>query len=104
MLLLPEADMERVIPWKELEEEVSPVAPSMKPGQLGGRPAYPLSVMLRIYLCQKKKPVGGELTESDKARNRKLSSRRAIGEHPFPRKLHSGGGSNIAISDPKRRE
>ena len=34
-------------------------------------------------LTPKKKPVGGELTESDKARNRKLSGRRAIGEHPF---------------------
>jgi IS5 family transposase len=46
------ADMERVVPWKELEEVVSPVAPSMKPGQSGGRPAYPVSVTLRIYLCQ----------------------------------------------------
>ncbi len=44
--------MERVVPWKELKEEVSPVAPSMKPGQLRGRPAYPVSVILRIYLCQ----------------------------------------------------
>jgi IS5 family transposase len=34
-------------------------------------------------LTPKKKPVGGELTDSDKARNRKLSGRRTIGEHSF---------------------
>ena len=34
-------------------------------------------------LPPKKKPVGGELTESDKARNRK---------QPFPRTLNSGAG------------
>jgi hypothetical protein len=45
------ADMEQVVPWKELEEEVSPVA-------------------------QRR-----EFTESEKARNRMISGRRAIGEH-----------------------
>ncbi len=37
-----------------------------------------------------------------------MRSARFIGavylKRPFPRKLHSGDGSNIAISDPKRRD
>jgi hypothetical protein len=81
--------MERVVPWKELEEEVSPVAPSMKPGQLRGRPAeHPLHAIQSL---------------PDETR-----SARSIGavylKQPFPRKLPGGGGSNIAISAPKRRD
>lgn len=34
-------------------------------------------------LTPKKKPVGGKLTEDERERNRRLSARRAIGEHPF---------------------
>ena len=38
--------MERAVARKELEEEVSPVTPRMTPGEAGGPPAYPISVML----------------------------------------------------------
>ena len=34
-------------------------------------------------LTPKKKPVGRDLTEEERERNRRLSARRAIGEHPF---------------------
>lgn len=45
-------EMELVVPWKELVKLIAPVAPRCKPGATGGRPAYPVEVMLRIYLCQ----------------------------------------------------
>jgi hypothetical protein len=104
------ADMERAFTWKELEEEVYPVNPRMTPGDHAKEADVAMLPTLlhgeesevigdRAYcsepdreeledqgvrlLTPKKKPVGGELTESDKARNRKLSGRRAIGEHPF---------------------
>lgn len=44
--------MERVIPWKELEKLIRPVAPRTVPSEVGGRPAHPVWVMLRIYFCQ----------------------------------------------------
>ena len=34
-------------------------------------------------LTPQKKPVGGVLTEEERERNKRLSARRAIGEHPF---------------------
>ena len=46
------AEMSKAIPWKELESLILPVAPSVVPSDVGGRPAYPVSVMLRIYFCQ----------------------------------------------------
>jgi hypothetical protein len=81
--------MERVVPWKELEEVVSPVAPSMKPGQLGGQPAeHPLHAIQSLL--------------------EETGSARFIGavylKRPFPRQSPSGGGLNIAVSDPKRRD
>ena len=87
MLLLPEADMERTVPWKELEEEVRPVAARVTPGAAGGRPAYPVNVMLRIYLCQTWYNLSDDgmedtIYDSESVR-RQLSGRRAIGEHPF---------------------
>lgn len=45
-------EMELVVPWKELVKLIVPVAPRVEPGPSGGRPAYPVEVMLRIYLCQ----------------------------------------------------
>lgn len=70
----------------------------------GGRPPMPLSRTLRIHFMQRwfgysdlsvltptKKPVGGELTEEQKAFNRMLLAVRAIVEHPFRVvKLHFG--------------
>ena len=44
--------MEEVIPWEKLEEFIVPLAPKEVPGEPGGRPAYSVSVMLRIYFCQ----------------------------------------------------
>lgn len=46
------AQMQEAIPWKELEALVRPVAPRTVPTEVGGRPGYPVSVMLRIYFCQ----------------------------------------------------
>ena len=45
-------EMAVAVPWKELEKLVKPVAPRAEPGELGGRPGYRVSVMLRIYFCQ----------------------------------------------------
>lgn len=45
-------EMEEVIPWEKFEELIAPVAPKEVPGEPGGRPAYAVSVMLRIYFCQ----------------------------------------------------
>ena len=45
-------EMELVVPWKELVKLIVPVAPRVEPGPSGGRPAYSVEVMLRIYLCQ----------------------------------------------------
>ena len=45
-------EMELAVPWKELVKLIVPVAPRSEPGPSGGRPAYPVEVMLRIYLCQ----------------------------------------------------
>lgn len=45
-------EMELAVPWKELVKLIKPVAPRVEPGAEGGRPAYPVEVMLRIYLCQ----------------------------------------------------
>jgi IS5 family transposase len=46
------SEMESVVPWKELEKLIHPVAPRAIPSEVGGRPAHPVSVMLRIYFCQ----------------------------------------------------
>jgi IS5 family transposase len=42
------AEMEAVVPWKELIDRVEPHYP--KTSSLGGRPPYPLETMLRIHL------------------------------------------------------
>ena len=42
--------MERVIPWDLLLKAIVPYYP--KAGPQGGRPAYPIEVMLRIYFLQ----------------------------------------------------
>lgn len=44
------ADMDRIIPWKELSAAVEQVYP--KGGDAGGRPPIPLERMLRIYFLQ----------------------------------------------------
>jgi transposase, IS5 family len=44
------ADMDRIIPWKELAGAVESVYP--KPSEAGGRPPIPLERMLRIYFLQ----------------------------------------------------
>ena len=44
------ADMDRIIPWKELSAAVETVYP--KGGDAGGRPPIPLERMLRIYFLQ----------------------------------------------------
>ena len=44
------ADMDRIIPWKELATAVEPVYP--KGSDAGGRPPIPLERMLRIYFLQ----------------------------------------------------
>lgn len=44
------ADMDRIIPWKELSAAVERVYP--KGGDTGGRPPIPLERMLRIYFLQ----------------------------------------------------
>lgn len=44
------AQMERVVPWRELCAVIEPVYP--KAGPEGGRPAVPLERMLRIYFLQ----------------------------------------------------
>lgn len=46
------SEMEQVVPWKELERLIKPVAPKTVPREVGGRPAHPVPVMLRIYFCQ----------------------------------------------------
>ena len=46
------AEMQETVPWDKLEGLVRPVAPRVVPSDVGGRPAYPVSVMLRIYFCQ----------------------------------------------------
>ena len=44
------ADMERIIPWRELSAAIEPVYP--KVSEAGGRPPIPLERMLRIYFLQ----------------------------------------------------
>lgn len=44
------ADMDRIVPWRELVEVVEPHYP--KVGDAGGRPPMPLERMLRIYFLQ----------------------------------------------------
>ena len=41
------AEMDKVIPWRRLEERIEPFY-----RKTGGRPPYPLSVMLRVHLMQ----------------------------------------------------
>lgn len=43
--------MDRVVPWRELEALIAPHMPSA-PGPKGGRPPYPVSVLLRIHFLQ----------------------------------------------------
>ena len=45
------AEMDRVVPWKELGEAIEPIYPKGT-GEVGGRPAVPLERMLRIYFLQ----------------------------------------------------
>ena len=45
------AEMLAVVPWGKLEAVIEPHYPS-KPGPQGGRRAFPLAVMLRIYCLQ----------------------------------------------------
>ncbi|BDV00884.1 hypothetical protein TDMWS_09690 [Thermodesulfomicrobium sp. WS] len=42
--------MERVMPWGELEALIAPYMPA--PGPNGGRPPYSVSVLLRIHFLQ----------------------------------------------------
>lgn len=44
------ADMDRVVPWAELQGVVEPIYP--KGSEAGGRPPIPLERMLRIYFLQ----------------------------------------------------
>lgn len=44
------ADIEQVVPWQSLINLVDPHYP--KSGKKGGRPPYPLAMMLRIRLMQ----------------------------------------------------
>jgi len=44
------AEMEAVVPWKELVDLIEPHYP--RTSSKGGRPAYPLETMLRIHLLQ----------------------------------------------------
>ena len=44
------ADMERIVPWPELQAVVDPIYP--KVNEAGGRPPMPLERMLRIYFLQ----------------------------------------------------
>ena len=44
------AQMEQVVPWAELLEVLQPFYPQV--GPQGGRPPYPLEVMLRTHLLQ----------------------------------------------------
>ena len=41
------AEMDKVIPWNLLEKRIEPFY-----RKTGGRPPYPLSVMLRVHLMQ----------------------------------------------------
>jgi IS5 family transposase len=45
------AEMDRVVPWKELGEAIEPIYPRGT-AEAGGRPAVPLERMLRIYFLQ----------------------------------------------------
>ena len=42
--------MEQVIPWDLLLKAIEPYY--LKAGPQGGRPAYPMKVMLRVYFLQ----------------------------------------------------
>ena len=44
------AQMEQIVPWAELLEVLQPFYPQV--GPQGGRPPYPLEVMLRTHLLQ----------------------------------------------------
>lgn len=43
-------EMDRVVPWSLFVQTIAPYYP--RAGRQGGRPAYPLEVMLRIYFVQ----------------------------------------------------
>lgn len=45
------AEMDRLVPWKELGEAIEPIYPKGG-GETGGRPPVPLERMLRIYFLQ----------------------------------------------------
>ncbi len=42
--------MDKLVPWDSLLEKIDPTYP--KPTKKGGRPSFPLPVMLRIFLLQ----------------------------------------------------
>jgi hypothetical protein len=48
------AEMAAAVPWSVLEAVIAPHYP--KEGPQGGRRAFPIAVMLRIYCLQQKKP------------------------------------------------
>ena len=56
-----------------------------------------------LLVTPKKKPVGGELSERERAHNRRLCAKRAKGEHPFRivkcvLKLPQGPVSRLVVS------
>jgi IS5 family transposase len=44
------AEMDQVVPWQPLIDLIEPIYP--KVSSKGGRPSYPLAIMLRIHLMQ----------------------------------------------------
>ena len=45
-------EMERIVPWAQLVALIAPYYPPEGKRALGGRPAYPLEVMLRVHCLQ----------------------------------------------------
>ena len=44
--------MERIVPWKDIEAIIRPYYPAEQSRPQGGRPAFPLNVMLRAHYLQ----------------------------------------------------
>jgi hypothetical protein len=69
-------EMEVAVPWQKLEELIEPHAPSETTSELGGRPAYPVSVMLRVYFCQSWYQLSDEAAEDSLNDSESISTRR----------------------------
>ncbi len=64
-------EMERIVPWAQLLALIAPYYPPEGKRALGGRPAYPLEVMLRVHCLQQRTGAHRGLHGSERARHQR---------------------------------